>query len=179
MASYSAWLGAGERERSFVREGRRRQFVAARALLRIAIGALLDVPPRSVELGGAPGRAPWLLAPAVALPGLSVSHSGPWVSCALSAGTALGLDIEMKDAARDIAALAEQAFDAATCARLAALPDGARVDAFYGAWSAQEAAIKLGVAACGTYALPHGELSVVVCSGEPLAAMPRVSVVDL
>jgi 4'-phosphopantetheinyl transferase len=179
LASYAQWLGAGERERSFVREARRRQFIAARALLRIAIGDLLGMPARSVELGGAPGRAPWLLAPAAALAGLSVSHSGPWVSCALSVDTALGLDIEMKDAGRDIAALAGQAFDAATCARLAALPEGARVDAFYGAWSAQEAGIKLGVAAGACYELPHEELAVVVCSGEPLAVAPRLEVVDL
>ncbi|QBE65049.1 4'-phosphopantetheinyl transferase family protein [Pseudoduganella lutea] len=179
FAEYRQWLSPGERERTFVREGRRRQFIAARALLRIAIGALLHVPARSVELGGAPGRAPWLAAPAVPMPGLSVSHSGPWVACALSADTALGLDIEMKDAARDIAALAEHAFDAATCARLAALPDGARIEAFYVEWSAQEARVKLGVAAEGCYALAHEELSVVVCSAVPLARPALLEVVDL
>lgn len=179
LHEYGRWLGAGERERGFVREARRRQFIAARALLRIAIGTLLDVPPDTVELGGAPGRAPWLVAPAVPLPGLSVSHSGPWVGCAVGFDTALGMDIEMKDAARDVAALAEQAFDAATCARLAALPDGARVDAFYAAWSTQEARIKLGVEAGGTYALPHEELAVVACSAVPLADVPRLRFVDL
>ena len=179
LAQYRQWLGAGERARTFVREGRRRQFIAARALLRIAIGTLLHVPGRSVELGGQPGRAPWLVSPDVPLPGLSVSHSGPWVSCAVSLDTALGLDIEMKDAARDVAALAGHAFDAATCARLAALPGGARVEAFYREWSAQEARVKLGVEAGGTYALPHAELSVVVCSAMPLARPVLLEVVDL
>ena len=174
IASYEAWLGAGERARTFVRPGRRRQFVAARALLRIAIGSLLDVAPSSVELGGQSGRAPWLIAPEVPLPGLSVSHSGRWVACAISTSTALGLDIEVKDAGRDIDALAGQAFDGATCAQLLALPAGARRDAFYSAWSGQEARIKLGMAAGGCYELPHGELAVVVCSADALAGEPRV-----
>jgi 4'-phosphopantetheinyl transferase len=178
LQAYAGWLGDGERERTFVREVRRRQFIAARALLRIAIGTLLDVPPASVALGGAPGRAPWLLVPDVPLAGLSVSHSGPWVGCAVSVDTALGLDIEVKDASRDIDALAGHAFDAATCARLAALPFDERIDAFYGTWSAQEAGIKLGVAG-SCLELAHPELAVVVCSGEALAEVPGVQVVSL
>jgi 4'-phosphopantetheinyl transferase len=141
LAAYAGWLSESELARSFTRPQRRRQFVAARALLRIALGSLLNVAPRSVELGGAPGRAPWLVSPAVPLPGLSVSHSGRWVACALSLDSAVGLDIEVKDAARDVDALAEHAFDGATCARLAGLPRAARVEAFYAEWSAQEARI--------------------------------------
>jgi 4'-phosphopantetheinyl transferase len=183
LEAYRDWLGEEERNRHFVRPARRRQFIAARALLRIALGTLLGVPPRSVALGGQPGRAPWLLTPATPMPGLSVSHSGRWVACALSAETALGLDIEMKDAGRDIDALAAQAFDGGTRARLAALPDGARLDAFYAAWSTQEARIKLGtdrgleVAPC--VQVPHDELALVLCSAVPLAAPPALVLATL
>lgn len=179
LAEYWHWLGAGERERTFVREARRRQFIAARALLRIAVGTLLDVAPQAVSLGGAPGRAPWLVSPAAPLPGVSVSHSGHWVACALSTDTALGVDIELKDADRNIDALAEQAFDAATCARLAALPGDRRRDAFYGAWSAQEARIKLGVEAAHCVEVAHPELAVVLCSAAALARSPLLETVRL
>jgi 4'-phosphopantetheinyl transferase len=179
IAHYEAWLSASERARTFARPQRRRQFVAARALLRIAIGTLVDAAPESVELGGQAGRAPWLVAPDVPLPGLSVSHSGRWVACAVSASTALGLDIEVKDADRDVDALSGHAFDAGTCERLAALPAGERREAFYRAWSEQEARIKLGVTALGCHALAHEELAVVVCSAQELAAPPSLQVVRL
>jgi 4'-phosphopantetheinyl transferase len=162
-------LSDSERAREFARPQRRRQFVAARALLRIAAGALLDVPPQSVAFGGQAGRAPWLVAPAVALPGVSVSHSGSWVACAISGDTALGVDIEVKDPARDVAALAEQAFDAATCGRLAALPPARRMEAFYAEWSAQEARVKLGVPAAACIALPHAQLAIALCGAQALA----------
>jgi 4'-phosphopantetheinyl transferase len=142
-----------------------------RALLRIAAGGLLGVPPQAVVLGGPAGRAPWLIAPAVPMPGLSVSHSGDWVACALSTETALGLDIEVKDADRDVDALAEHAFDAATCARLASLAPSARRQAFYAAWSEQEARIKLGTDAAACVQLRHEALSVVVCGAQPLEAV--------
>ncbi len=179
LAHYGRWLGPGERGRTFVREARRCQFIAARALLRIGVAALLDVPAESVELGGAPGRAPWLVTPGMPLPGLSVSHSGHWVACALSTGTALGVDIEMKDASRDIDALAAHAFDGATCARLAALPAAERLDAFYLAWSRQEARIKLGMETAECVEVAHPELSVVVCTAAKLAVPLGVEVVCL
>ncbi|QGZ39036.1 4'-phosphopantetheinyl transferase [Pseudoduganella flava] len=180
---YWQWLSDSERAREFARPQRRRQFIAARALLRIAAGDLLGLPPAAVVFGGQAGRAPWLVSPAVALPGLSVSHSGDWVACALSTETALGLDIEVKEAGRDVDALAEHAFDAATCARLAALAPGERLHEFYAAWSAQEARIKLGMdavnleaAAC--VAVAHDVLAIALCAAQPLAA-PVVHVAAL
>jgi 4'-phosphopantetheinyl transferase len=171
LDAYWHWLSDSERARSFARPARLRQFIAARALLRIAAGGLLGVPPQAVVLGGHAGRAPWLIAPAVPMPGLSVAHSGDWVACALSTETALGLDIEVKDADRDVDALAEHAFDAATCARLASLAPSARRQAFYAAWSEQEARIKLGTDAAACVQLRHEALSVVVCGAQPLEAV--------
>ena len=180
LAGYLAWLGDDElaRHGRFVRVERRRQFVAGRALLRLALGRLLDADPGAVLLDAQPGRAPRLLAPAVAVPGISVSHSGRWVACAVSLDAAVGLDIEVRDAGRDLLALAEQAFDAVTCTWLAALPDTTRVDAFYAAWSGHEARIKLGVPAACCIEVPHAELAMVLCGALPLAP-PTVEAVNL
>lgn len=180
LAHYHEWLSATERARTFVRPARRRQFIAARALLRIGLGTMLQVPPQAVVLGGRPGSAPWLVSPGVPLPGLSVSHSGDWVACALSGDVPLGLDIELRDPARDVDALAEHAFDEATCARLAALPESARRDAFYAAWCGQEARVKLGGAesAVACVEVAHPELAIVLCSSQDLAP-PLVEVIGL
>ncbi len=126
-------LGEALRHGRFLRRERQRQFLVGRLLLRQADGQLLGVAPHTLRLGERPGRAPHLaLADAtLAVPFFSLSHSGPWVACAVSADTALGLDIEMLDSARDLLALAEQAFGAASAAALAALPDLARVPHFY------------------------------------------------
>jgi 4'-phosphopantetheinyl transferase len=187
LLRWRGWLSPGEeaRCRRFVRAQRLRQFVVGRVLLRTALGRLLGVAPQAVELEERVGKAPLLKAPAVkgAMPGFSIAHSGRWVACAVSAQTALGLDIEMRDPARDLAALAAQAFDDEEMARWGRLRDAdeaQRVDGFYSLWSEKEARFKLGIETAGhCIALPHAELSVALCSGEPLTAPPKMEVVTL
>jgi 4'-phosphopantetheinyl transferase len=187
LLRYRGWLLPGEmaRHQRFVRAQRQRQFVVGRVLLRVALGRLLGVAPPEVRLEEQVGKAPRLSAPVLkgAPPGFSIAHSGRWVACATSAQTALGLDIEMRDPGRDLAALAEQAFDAdemAQWARLQNLPDDERVNSFYRLWSEKEARFKLGEAAEGhCVVLPHAELSVVVCSALPLARSPKIELVTL
>lgn len=80
LQRYLAWLTPGElaRHGRFVREQRRRQFIAGRVLLRMALAPLLRVPPQQVLLEERNGQAPRLLTPAPggAAPGFSISHSG-------------------------------------------------------------------------------------------------------
>ncbi|NGZ84058.1 4'-phosphopantetheinyl transferase family protein [Duganella aceris] len=187
LLRYRGWLLPSEmaRYQRFVRAQRQRQFVVGRVLLRMALGRLLGVTPQDVRLEEQVGKAPRLVAPVLkgAPPGFSIAHSGRWVACATSAQTALGLDIEMRDPGRDLAALAEQAFDAAEMAqwvRMQNLPDEERVDGFYRMWSEKEARFKLGEAATGLCAVvAHTELSVVVCSESPLVRPPQIEVVTL
>jgi 4'-phosphopantetheinyl transferase len=187
LLRYRGWLSAGEtaRYQRFVRAQRQRQFVVGRIVLRMALGRLLNVAPQDVRLEEQVGKAPLLAAPAVkgAPPGFSIAHSGRWVACATSAQTALGLDIELRDPGRDLAALAAQAFDADEMAqweRMRNLPDQQRVDGFYRLWSEKEARFKLGESAVGhCVALAHAELSVVVCSELPLVRPPRIEIVTL
>lgn len=166
------------RYRRFVRPQRQRQFLIGRVLLRRALCAVLDLPADALKVEEHVGHAPRVLLPAgVAPPGFSISHSGDWVACAVSASTALGLDIELLDPARDIVALAEQSFDAIELAALGMEPESRRMDAFYRMWSSKEARFKLGKgsdAAASCIALAHPELSIVVCSAQPLAAAPLI-----
>lgn len=174
-----ALLGEQELARCarFLRRERRRQFVLGRVLARKAIGLLLGVSPGALAIVDTPGAAPRLAAPHHAH--FSISHSGPWVACAVSADTALGLDIETIDPARDVESLAAQAFDAAQCAWLAARPEASRLRDFYMAWSAQEARIKLVVPAAQTVQLHHPALSVALCSAHALAAIPQLDTICL
>lgn len=176
------WLSPGEQARCqrFVRAERLRQFVIGRVLARMALGRVLAVPAREVMLAEQVAGAPLLVAPIMpgAAPGFSISHSGRWVACAVSAATALGLDIETLDATRDLAALAQQAFDADEMRQWEALPPVQRVDGFYRMWSTKEARFKLGREG-HSIAIAHDELSVVVCSAAPLAVQPEIELVTL
>lgn len=187
LQRYRGWLTASEmaRHQRFVRAQRQRQFIVGRVLLRMALGRLLRVAPQEIRLDEQVGKAPRLSAPLVkgAGPGFSIAHSGRWVACAVSAQTALGLDIELRDAARDLPALAAQAFDSAEMAqwaRLQDLPGEQRTDGFYRLWSEKEARFKLGVAGGGHCVLvPHAELSIVLCSEQPLERAPRIELATL
>ena len=175
-------LSAGEQARCqrFVRAERLRQFVIGRVLARMALERVLGVPAREVVLEEQVASAPLLVAPVVpgVAPGFSISHSGRWVACAVSAATALGLDIEMRDATRDLAALAQQAFDADEVRQWEALPATRRVDGFYRMWSTKEARFKLGREG-HSITIAHDALSVVVCSAAPLATPPVIELVAL
>lgn len=181
------WLSPGEmaRHQRFVRAYRQRQFVVGRVLLRMALGRLLGVAPQDVRLEEQVGKAPRLAAPVLkgVQPGFSIAHSGRWVACAVSAHTALGLDIEMKDGTRDLNALAAQAFDSVEMSqweRLQGLPDEQRVEGFYRLWSEKEARFKLGVTGGGhCLVLPHAELSMVLCTEQPLERAPAIELVTL
>jgi 4'-phosphopantetheinyl transferase len=170
------WLGEGERLRHarFVRAERARQFVAGRVLLRLAIGELLNVAPRTVELLERPGNAPALVFPERPGLGLSISHSGPWVACAASLEAPVGLDIERIDPARDLVALAEQAFGMEAAAQLAALEGAARLHAFYRQWCRHEAHIKLGREGVHDHYFELPGLALVLSSTRPLEVQPAV-----
>lgn len=176
LAGCLDWLGEGElaRYRRFLRRERQRQFLIGRVLARQALGAVLGVAPQAMVLTQAAGQKP-------ALEGaeLSISHSGPWVACAVGTGTAVGLDIELVDPARDIGALAAQAFDEERCAWLSARPDTSRLRDFYMLWSAQEAAIKLGAPVLHTAHLFHPELAIVLCCAQAPASAPRLVAASL
>jgi len=181
LAAYAAWLDATERRRleRFVRPARRRQFLTGRVLARLALAEVLGIGAKDVRLEDRPGAAPLLAAPADEVAGFSISHSGRWVACAASVSSKLGLDIEVVDPARDIDALAAQAFDEGQLAWLAARPPATRLRDFYGLWSLAEAQFKLGRLARGRFDLSTPALAIVLCSEQALGAAPEVEIKTL
>jgi 4'-phosphopantetheinyl transferase len=180
LAPYDEWLGEGERQRAarFVRPLRRRQFIAGRALLRLALARLLGVAPQAIVLQERPGNAPLLATPALPGAGFSISHSGPWVACAASLQGAVGLDIECTNASRDVLALADQAFGAQALGALQALVGEGRTAAFYEMWCLHEAAIKLGGPSAAEHVYTHPGLALALRCAAAQAA-PRLELVDL
>lgn len=180
LASWLPLLGGDEQARyaRFVRCERRRQFIAGRVLLRQLAGQIAGVPPVDLTIMERHGQAPLLFFPPVFQSPFyfSLSHSGPWVACAISTHAALGLDIESLDPARDIDALAAQAFSAEECAALQGLPPQERRMAFYRLWSRYEARIKLGLPTShevgSGWMLAHPQLSIAVCSADGQAGPP-------
>jgi 4'-phosphopantetheinyl transferase len=181
LAGYTGWLGEGERQRAarFVRPARRRQFILGRALLRLALARLLGIAPHAIGLLERPGAAPMLALNGHEAVGFSISHSGRWVGCAVSLASRVGFDIELIDPARDIDALAEQAFDEQQRATLAARLPESRVRDFYTMWSTAEARFKLGAAPAAVFEFLHPELSVVLCCEQVLASQPALEIVML
>lgn len=178
------WLSAEERLRydAFLRPQRQRQFLIGRILLRIALGKLLEVPAERISLTGQSNHAPRLNWSGAA-PYFSLSHSGSWVACAVSPDTALGLDIEVIDPARDLIALAEQAFDPDEFARFGQLDSDDQLRAFYLLWSTKEAKFKLAsnansVSESSTQVscidLSQTDLSIILCSSHALLAIPQI-----
>jgi 4'-phosphopantetheinyl transferase len=174
LASAALWLSAPEKARAeqFVRPLRARQFMAGRVLLRQALASLLGIAPQEVPLRERAGLAPLLLTQPDRF-GFSIAHSGNWVACAGGDAGALGLDIELIDSARDVDALAAQAFTPSDQRWLASRPG--RVQDFYRLWSEYEARFKLGQQPCQTFVLPHAVLSVVLCSAS-IIAEPQLAV---
>lgn len=181
LAAHVAWLDEADvvRYSRFVRRERQRQFLVGRVLLKQQLGRMLGVAPGSISLTAAAGKGPELVSPHAGPISLSVSHSGPWVACAASRSTALGLDIEIIDPARDVLALAEQAFGPAEAAWLASRPDATRVQDFYEQWCEHEARIKLGLDHCHKYVLHHAAVAAVLCTKDPLATAPELVPVTL
>lgn len=186
-----ALLGADERRRlaGFVRPLRQRQFVLGRILLRSMLAGEFGIDPGSIDIHERPGNAPLItLGQALTSPYISLSHSADWVACVISRGTAVGIDVEVINPARDIAALSRAAFMPDECAWLARQPHDQQMPAFYHLWSLKEALYKMQGSVSpplidsrgsltsegeGWYGLTlaHPSVSLVICSALPMACV--------
>jgi hypothetical protein len=79
----------------------------------------------------------------------NLSHSGDWLACAITAGTAVGLDIEYCDPGRDVLKLARRFFQTHEIAALQACNREEQTARFYDYWTLKEAGVKAGGAALG------------------------------
>ncbi|WP_211463750.1 4'-phosphopantetheinyl transferase family protein [Collimonas silvisoli] len=133
------------RYRRFLRPLRQREFLLGRILLRFAVSRLAGIGPDAVHVTERKNQAPLVQLPVASTmhPRFSLSHSRGWVACAASVDTALGLDIEMLDAERDVDAIGRAAFSAAESNWLSSRPAEDKVANFYTLWSSKEALFKL------------------------------------
>lgn len=79
----------------------------------------------------------------------NLSHSGDWLACVVTAGTAVGLDIEYCDPDRNVLKLARRFFQAPEIAVLQACSKVEKTARFYDYWTLKEAGIKASGAALG------------------------------
>lgn len=152
-AAGPGWLSDAERARlaGIVAEPRRRQFLAARWLLRDllqqhapgsrpedwSVSAAADGPPQArLRQGAEPASSEARLH-------LSISHSGAWVACAL-ADHPIGIDLEARPPRRqrDLEALMHGIGSAGELGRWRQTAAAARELAFYRMWVIKEAWLK-------------------------------------
>ncbi|HEX7226927.1 MAG TPA: 4'-phosphopantetheinyl transferase superfamily protein [Candidatus Binatia bacterium] len=147
VVDFEQRLAASEAHRyaKFARSQRKRQFLVARMLLRLAVSKMMNVPVHEITVRDRVGSAPELVVAdgQFSPPNFSISHTRNWVGCALSTDVMLGFDIEVNDRNRDIAALSEAAFQRNEQLWLTRQPDNSRIAGFYQLWSTREALYKL------------------------------------
>jgi 4'-phosphopantetheinyl transferase len=136
-------LSPDERERAerFVFPRDRQRFAAGRAFLRLLLAQYLGAEPRSLRFSYGPNGKPALADDRTNLH-FNLAHSGPLAVCALARGPELGVDLEQVRPIEDAEAVARSSFSPGEVQRLEALPEPARLRAFYEAWTRKEAFLK-------------------------------------
>lgn len=179
IASFTSYLSMAELQRyqQLVRLERQRQFVMGRMLLRFALSQLLNISFKALTFLEQFGQAPKLVFPDLASLGMSISHSGSWVACAVSVDTLLGIDIESINKERNILALAEHVFNDEELACLYDMKEPNRASYFYQLWCQKEAHYKLNGANNKSVffkQFDHAELSISVCSNNALSHQTNI-----
>jgi 4'-phosphopantetheinyl transferase len=118
----------------------RRQFVAARVLVRRVLARYLEVAPEELVLDADedgrpliiwPGDAAWL--------SFSISHSGDFAVVAVAREQHVGVDVEEIRSDLDVVAVARRALGEAEADELARAPQGLRTQTFFELWTREEA----------------------------------------
>ena len=120
---------------------RRENCVDSDQLRREILSRYAPLDPADWRFGANRHGKPQLIDPPSPL-SFNLSHSGEWLACAVSAGAAVGVDLEYCDAGRDVLKLARRYFLDVEAAELAGLPEAQRKDRFYDYWTLKEAWIK-------------------------------------
>ena len=130
------------RARRFVFDVHRYRFVACRALLRTLLAERIGGSPLDVRFEYGPAGKPALAGAAADGLHFNVSHSDRQALVALSAGRAIGVDLQQMRRVSDMDRLAATVFSAAERDALALVPADARLQGFYNGWTRKEAYLK-------------------------------------
>lgn len=144
-ADYTALLDAGERERMgrFYFDVHRRAFVIAHALVRTTLSQYAAVDPAAWRFTAGERGKP-AIEPVPGMPALdfNLSHTDGLVACAVSAGAAVGVDVERSRQLDDLERLVERFFSPPEIAALLALGAADRRQRFFTLWALKESYIK-------------------------------------
>jgi len=115
--------------------------MSSNAFCRAALSRHAPVAPRSWRFATGEHGKPRLVRAPLPLD-FNLSHSGDWMVCAVSAGTPVGVDIELDNSSRNVMRLSRRFFSPAETADIEALPEDARRERFYDYWTLKEATVK-------------------------------------
>jgi phosphopantetheinyl transferase len=119
----------------------RHRVASSDAFKRHVLSHYAEVAPEDWQFGIGEQGKPYLVDAPRALD-FNVSHSGEWLVCAVTAGTAVGVDIEEAVSTRDVMTLARRFFRAEEVAALARCDAPDQCDQFYDLWTLKESAVK-------------------------------------
>src|SRR5262245_59040695 len=136
-------LSADERDRMerFRFEKDRLRYLIGRGLLRLLLGAYLEVPPQELRFETTAAGKPHLAAGQGQLQ-FNVSHSGEYVLIVIAAGRAVGIDVEVVADDFDAGEIAAHFFSPSEQRDLEMLKGRARIEAFFECWTRKEAYVK-------------------------------------
>lgn len=136
-------LDDAERARAarFAFEEDRQAYVAAHALLRVALSRRAGGAPRDWRFGATKLGKPFLIDPPRDLR-FSMTHTRGMVAVALAEGSEIGVDVEPANRRAESMKLAERFFAPDEAALLRALEGDARREAFFAIWTLKEAVVK-------------------------------------
>jgi 4'-phosphopantetheinyl transferase len=145
VSALTTILSPDERERAdrFRFAIHKRRFILTRGLLRIVLGVCLNRRPGDLRFTyGEYGKPDLLRAGATRQLAFNVSHSEDLAVFALTAGTEVGVDVELLRPREDLDALARTAFSPAEFDSYGRFTPAERPRAFYRCWTRKEAFIK-------------------------------------
>jgi len=145
LAEFNLHLGPAEHERArrFSNPAARREFVFARACLRMLLGGCLQVDPATLDFGTRARGKPCLRR-STSAPDLrfNLSHSGGRVLVALALSREVGVDLEWIPGLEDWLSLASRILSPRELAELHSLPPARQPAAFFNGWTRKEAWLK-------------------------------------
>jgi 4'-phosphopantetheinyl transferase len=129
-------------QRLRLREDQQR-FLAGRGLVRILVGAQLNLPPERVELEYGPFGKPRVVSPTRVLPlHFNVAHSGKLVLLAMSLTHEVGVDVEEMRPDQNWEDVAQRIFSTEEHRNWLRLNPDERFTAFFQIWTRHEAGLK-------------------------------------
>jgi len=127
----------------FVREIDRRRFLLCHAALRSILGEWLGEPPEHLRFASGRWGKPVLDRPfSDAAVEFNLSHTAELGLVAVTRGRRVGIDVETIRPLNEMLDIARRVLAARDCAVLTALPPEQAIEAFWRAWTANEACLK-------------------------------------